>query len=57
MQAILLGKVILKQMVYTIIQYFSQCARLSDENNTAPTTSDYRLNPQLSYYGTKTRVK
>ena len=57
MQAILLGKVILKQMVHTIIQYFSQCARLSDENNTAPTTSDYRLNPQLSYYGTKTRVK
>ena len=23
---------------------------------TAATTSDYKLNPQLSYYGTKTRV-
>ena len=30
---------------------------LSDEKITPPTTSDYRLNPQLSYYGTKTRVK
>ena len=29
---------------------------LSDENITAPTTSDYKLNPQLGYYGTKTRV-
>ena len=26
-----------------------------DENITAPTTSDYSLNPQLSYYGTNTR--
>ena len=29
---------------------------LSDENITAPTTSDYKLNSQLSYFGTKTRV-
>ena len=29
---------------------------LSDENITAPTTSDYKLNPQLSYFGTKTRL-
>ena len=28
-----------------------------DENITAPTTSDYSLNPQLSYYGTNTRVE
>ena len=28
-----------------------------DENTTAPTTSDYSLNPQLSYYGTNTRVE
>ena len=28
---------------------------LSDENITAPTTSDYKLNPQLSYFSTKTR--
>ena len=28
---------------------------LSDENITGPTTSDYKLNPQSSYFGTKTR--
>ena len=28
---------------------------LSDENITAPTTSDYKLNPQFSYFSTKTR--
>ena len=28
-----------------------------DENITAPTTSDYKLNPELSYFGTKTRVE
>ena len=28
---------------------------LSDENIAAPTTSDYKLNNQLSYLGTKTR--
>ena len=30
---------------------------LSDENITAPTTSDYKLNPQLSYFGTKARLE
>ena len=30
---------------------------LSDENITAPTTSDYRLNPHLSYLGTKARLE
>ena len=29
---------------------------LSDENITAPTIRDYKLNPQLSYFSTKTRV-
>ena len=37
--------------------YFWKYKRLSDENITAPTTSDYSLNPQLSYFGTKTRVE
>ena len=30
---------------------------LSDENITAPTTSDYKLNPKLGNFGTKTRVE
>ena len=30
---------------------------MSDENTTAPTTSDYSLNPQLRYLGNKTRVE
>ena len=30
---------------------------MSDENVTPPATRDYRLNPQLSHYGTKTRVE
>ena len=30
---------------------------MSDENITALTTSDYKRNPQLSYFGTKTRVE
>ena len=30
---------------------------LSDENITTPPTSDCSLNPQLSYFGTKTRVE
>ena len=29
---------------------------LSDENITASTTSDYKLNPQLNYFGTKARL-
>ena len=30
---------------------------MSDEKITSPTTSDNSLNPALSYYGIKTRVK
>ena len=30
---------------------------MSDECITAPTTSNYKLNPQLIYFGTKTKVK
>ena len=30
---------------------------LSDENITAPTKSDYKLNPKLSYFGIKTRLE
>ena len=37
--------------------YFWKSKGLSDENITAPTTSDYSLNPQLSYFGTNTRVE
>ena len=37
--------------------YFWKSKGLSDENTTAPTTSNYSLNPQLSYLGTKTRLE
>ena len=37
--------------------YFWKSEGLSNENITAPTTSDYSLNPQLSYLGTKTRLE
>ena len=37
--------------------YFWKSKGLSDEHITLPTTSDHRLNPQISYYGTKTKVK
>ena len=37
--------------------YFPKSKGLSDENITAPTTSDYKHNPQLSYFGTKIRVE
>ena len=45
--------------VITITNYISswKSKGLSDENITAPTTSDNKLNPQLSYFGTKTRVE
>ena len=33
--------------------YFWRYAELSVENVTAPTTSDYSLNPQVCYLGTK----
>ena len=29
----------------------------SDENITAPTTSDYKLNPELTFFGTKTKLE
>ena len=37
--------------------YFWKSKWLSDENITAPTTSDYSLNLQLSYLGTKARLE
>ena len=37
--------------------YFCKSKGLSDENITAPTTSDYSFNPQLSYLGNKARVE
>ena len=37
--------------------YFWKSEGLSDEYITDPTTSDYSLNPQLSYLGTKTRLE
>ena len=37
--------------------YFWKSKGLSDENITAPTTSDYSLNPQLSYLDNKTRAE
>ena len=37
--------------------YFWTSKGFNDENITAPTTSDYNLNPQLSYFSTKTRVE
>ena len=54
-------------MVHKSIYYFSLWTNIlyiwswkskgqSDKNITARTTSDYRFNPQLSYFGTKTRV-
>ena len=36
--------------------YFWKSNCLSDKNITAPTTSDFNLNPQLNYLGTKTKV-
>ena len=37
--------------------YFWKSKRLSDENITPPTASNYSLSPELSYLGTKRRVK
>ena len=37
--------------------YFWKSKGLSDEYITAPTTRDYEINPQLSCFGTKTRVE
>ena len=30
---------------------------MSDQNITVPNTRDYKLNPQLNYFGTKTKVE
>ena len=40
-----------------VIIFFWKSKAPSDENITAPTTSDYSLNLQLSYLGDKTRVE
>ena len=37
--------------------YFRKSKGFPDENITAPTTSDYSLNPQLSYLDTKARAE
>ena len=37
--------------------YFWKSKGLSDENITASTTSNYSLNRELSYLGTKTRLE
>ena len=37
--------------------YFWKSKGLSDENITVSSTNDYSLNPQLSYFCTKTRVE
>ena len=37
--------------------YFWKSKGLSDESITAPTTNDYRLNPQLTYLGNETRAE
>ena len=36
--------------------YFWKSKGLSDENITAPNTSDYKLNSELSFFSTKTKV-
>ena len=45
--------------IITNAKYISswQSKGLSDETIKPPTTSDYILNPQLNYFGTKTRVE
>ena len=37
--------------------YSPRSKGFSDKNITALTTSDYKFNPELSYFGTKTRVE
>ena len=44
-------------MLVVVIISFQKSKRFSNETITAPTTTDYRLYPQLSHHGTKTRVK
>ena len=40
-----------------MLYFFWKSRGFSDENTVAPTTSDYSLNPQWSYLGTKTRLE
>ena len=44
-------------MLVVVIISFQKSKTFSNENITAPTTTDYRLYPQLSHNGTKTRVE
>ena len=37
--------------------YSCRSKKLSNESNTAPTVSDYKLHPELSFFGTKTKVE
>ena len=37
--------------------HFWKSKGLSDENITVPTTTDYSRNPELSFFGTKTRAE
>ena len=37
--------------------YFWKSKKLSDERINSITTSNYSITPEVSYYGTKTRVK
>ena len=51
---------ILKGLVVLVLRvgtYFQKQKKKSDENITAPTASDYRLNPQLTYLGNKIRIE
>ena len=53
-------KDILKGLVVLVTSnyiYFWKSKGLSDKNITAPTTTDYSLNPQLSYLGINTRLE
>ena len=37
--------------------YYWQSKGLSNENIKAPTTSDFKFNPELRFFGTKTKVE
>ena len=37
--------------------YFGKSKGLSDENIPAPTTKDYKLSPEVIFFGTKTKVE
>ena len=43
--------------VLVIMFIFGNLKGLSDENTAALTTSDYKLSPELSYFGTKTEIE